>query len=219
MPVTTTLQANALTNLAAVLDELDLVSDGGAVDSRLNRFINSASDFIERECGRTFRRADAIVETTPGYGLPWIKLKRTPILTLTSITFLGNAYDVANLDVVDDGAGVVLRRVGFPWTAFGNNGISQRPVPGSEFRDLTVTYNAGYVTPKQVDDTTFTPRTLPGDLEDACVQLAASRFRGRGTDIRLRSEGGQAQSRTFGGEPIPPEVDAIISHYARIPNA
>src|ERR1043165_5734849 len=123
MPVTVTLQANALTNLATVLDELSLASAGDPttsgdtkIDSRLNRYINAASDFIERECGRSFSKALAIVENVQGFGLATLKLAHTPIVALTSIAYQGTTYGAADLVVVDAGAGLVIRRGGFPWT-------------------------------------------------------------------------------------------------------
>lgn len=222
MPVTTTLQANALTNLAAVLDELGQASDGGALDSRLNRYINVASDFIERECGRIFRRQDAIVENCPGNRLARLKLTRRPILSLTAVVYLGTTYDLTDIAVVDADAGIILRRNGFPWTAAAEPYLSRRQVPGSEFPDVVVTYSGGYVTPKQVDDATFAPfapRTLPSDLEDAAILLVTTRWRLKGVDPRARARSFEASGLTFGGEPVPPEIAAIIDHYRDVASA
>lgn len=219
MPVTVTLQANALTNLATVLDELTLASDGGAVDSRLNRYINAASDFIERECGRSFSKALAIVENVQGFGLSTLKLSHTPIVALTSIAYQGTTYGAADLAVVDAGAGLVMRRGGFPWTAEKDTELSRRRVPGREFPDIVATYDGGYVTPKQKDDNAALTRTLPSDLEDACVQLVTSRYQGRGVNVRERARRYEATGVTFGGEPVPPEIMAIIAKYARVANA
>lgn len=224
MAVTINLQANALTTLAVVEDELGLASDAGVVDTRLNRYINAASDFLARECNRVFERNDAVVEHLRGFGGTELRPRtRLPILALTSVVVDGTAVDLADDVIVADDGESIIRRSGWPWTAAWAAGNTRRAA-GSEYPDIVVTFKGGFVTRPQADVAplagafTGQPVTLPGDLEDACIQLAVSRWRGRGNDVRVRSDAGQNQSRTFGGEPVPPEIEGVIAHYRRIAN-
>lgn len=213
------LGASALTTLQAALDELDLVSDGGACDARLERYISSASDFIARECRRTFFRADAIVETLPAFGSAYILVSRTPILSVSAITYRGSA--LTDYSVRDAEAGMVYRAAGWPWSASRLPSITWPAVPGSEAAVVQVTYSGGYVTPAQVD--TFGARTLPYDLEDACLALVVARFARRGRDPSVKSEALLSHSVTYadGDEAgmLPPIVRDTVAKYARVHNA
>ncbi len=218
-----TLAANALTTLATVLDELSLTTDGGVVDARLERYINAASDLIERYCGRTFQREDAIAELVAPKGGAFLLLERTPVLSIASIMDDGTTIDAAEYELRDADVGNVYRAAGWPSTARSRGGLTSSPVPGSEERTLTVTYSAGYVTPAQAADADGdffeATRTLPYDLEDACVQMVTTRWLARGVDLRLRQKAYENATMTFGGTPIPPEIMGVLDSYARIASA
>jgi len=53
---------------------------------------------------------------------------------------------------------------------------------------VDVTYDGGYVTPKQVDDGTYTDRTLPHQIEEAVIQSVATAYALRGTPRGVESE-------------------------------
>ena len=215
------LDASALTTLAAALDELDLVSDGGAQDARLERYIAAASDFLARECRRTFYRADAIVEDLPAFGSAYILVSRTPVLSVASITYRGSTIAASDYSVRDAEAGMIYRAAGWPWSASRFPSITWPPVPGSEAAVVRVTYSGGYVTPAQV--ATFGTRTLPYDLEDACLAIVATRFSRRGRDLSVKSESLLSHSVAYAdgedGGMLPPIVRDVVARYARVHNA
>jgi hypothetical protein len=191
----------------------------------LRRYINSASDFLARECGRVFEREDGIVELSRGYGSTSLRLRHAPIISIESIA--NDAGDITDYTIEDAGTGFLFRRAGWIFSGLAS-GYAERPSIGSESPNLTITYTGGFITPKQVDDKTFLddadppvslPRTLPSDLEDACIQLVVSRYRTRGKDVRERSRAYEASGVTFGGEPIPPEIESLINHYRLLANA
>lgn len=210
------LASNALTTLATVLDELGLSSDGGPVDARCERYINAASAMVAGHCSRTFERSASIVESVRGRGGPVLYVGR-PIRNITSITLYGSA--ITDYVVEDADAGRIFRAIGWPSTAAASDTIMGEPELGTEDPSkIVVTYDGGYVTPAQ-ESLPSLPRTLPFDLEDACVELAVARFRGRGQTKRAASEGYEAKSLTFGGTPIPLEILATLERYAFIPSA
>lgn len=214
------LAANALTTLKVVLDELSLNGDGGQQDARLEHYINAASDWIAQHCGRALYRADAVAERVKGFGGVLLRVARPPIVSITSIAVDGGALDAADYTIQDADRGVIFRAAGWPWTAVARAGITSPPVPGWEDPTrIVVTYNGGWVTPAQVAALMFSsaPRTLPYQIEDACVRLVASRWRSRGTDGRLVSESSSNLAITYDGWAIPKTVLAALSPFAKYP--
>lgn len=213
------LAAQALTLLATVLDELGLTSDsGGAQDLRLERYILAVSEQIASHCGRVFQRDAAVVERVAGFGTTRLVLARAPVNALTSISIDGTLQDMTQVSIEDAKAGIIYRASGWASTAPSLPGISQGPAHGQEEKRIVVTYDGGYVTPFQVGVPTPV-RTLPYDLEDACVELVLSRWRSRGVDPRIAAEGSQNASRTVFGSELPPHIAAVLARYARIPFA
>jgi hypothetical protein len=216
------LGATALTTLQTVLDELSLTSDGGGVrDQRVERFINVASEWIRDYCGRELHRG-GVVEGVKAYGRPTIRLSRTPIVSITSIVVDGTELD--DYSIEDAVRGRVYRSAGWPWTAAARGGITTPQVPGWETGSrIVAVYVGGWVTPKQAADTAGDPdpleRDLPWQVEDACVRLVASRWRGRGTDGSVISEAGQNVGVTFEPSAVPRAVLAALAPYRRHPTA
>lgn len=218
------LPANALTTLATVYDELtgDVATDnGGPIDLRLERYIRGASALVRQVCGRDFEFAQAVVEKAAGYGFTFLYARRFPIVTLTQVKVNDGVLDASSYELRDAGTerSKVYRAAGWYWSASTAPTPEPLPVPGTEKRNIELTYDGGYVTPQQVFLGTFPTRTLPDDLEDAVVELVVSRWRGRGVDKRAVQESGQNKSITWGGLAVPPSVQAVIEAYAQIAHA
>lgn len=223
------LAAHALTTLAAVNAELSLTADGGAVDNMIERFINGASERITKWCGREFIRTDSIEEKVKGKGTNVIRLSRRPILAIDSIVISDSTVDADDYFIEDADAGKVYRAAGWPNTAQRAPGISQPLVPGTEdASQIVVTYDGGYITPAQaatagawVTAGLFAgqARTLPWDIEDACIRLVASRWRKRGTDASIEQASGQNSSHSFQAEHMPRDVMAMLNPYRIFPHA
>lgn len=214
------LDASALTTLQTALDELDLVSDGGAQDARLERYIAAASDFLARECRRTFYRGD-VVESLPAFGSAYLLVSRTPIVSVSAITYSGSTIAASEYSVRDADAGMIYRAAGWPWSASSLPSITWPAVPGTEAAVVQVTYTGGYVTPAQV--ATLGARTLPYDLEDACLAIVATRFARRGRDLSVKSEALLSHSVAYAdgeeGGMMPAIVRDVVAKYARVQNA
>ena len=77
----------ALADLKAILGITD-----GANDALLGNIIQRGSDAVARFCNRVFAQR-TVIETLPGPGGQLLKLKFSPIVTLTSIAFDGETVD------------------------------------------------------------------------------------------------------------------------------
>ena len=178
------LKENALITLAVALDELGLTSDGGTVDARVTRYINAASEAISAYCRRPFEKATVTDEKHPTDGSLRIVVKRTPIISVTSIVVDDDTIDSDNFVVEDADAGLIYSYVQFPLQGFRRSGIAQHHAPGSSPPDTAVTYVGGFITePQTADGGTYDGETpnLPADLEQACVELVTWYFRRKGT--------------------------------------
>lgn len=206
-----TLAANALTKLSTVRDALRL-DESAETSNLLRRLINAASDAIQNRAGRVFGKAD-LVELIAGFGTTRLVLARPPINTLTSIVFdSGSPIDLTDV-VRDDAAGLLERGGGWSWTAHVENDISRTAIPGTERRRWTVTYNGGWVLPK--DETVSSARALPFDIEEACIGLARHYFLAKDRDPGVVSEKQLSYSATYSQQGMPPPVAEVVDSYRR----
>lgn len=180
------LPGSALATLDDVKSELGL-SDSSA-DTLLERYILAATGAITAYCNRTFHCESGIAESVAGYGEPFLALSRRPIVALSSIAYDGTAIDSNNYSLHDASAGLVHSDSGWAWTASEVAGLSYQKVAGTEERKYSVTYTGGYVTAQQAQLGEFATRTLPYDLEEACIEMACERYHAKGKDNRVVQE-------------------------------
>ena len=175
--MTLALASNALTTVAALLADMGITD----TSDKPATAINIVSDFIAHYCGRTFGRATVTSEKHAGTGTRILMVDVRPIVTLTSIAYLGTAIDTAGYEIHDADAGMIMRLYD-TWGADYDSPIDAR-------KEWAVTYVGGYVLPK---DESATPpavvRTLPWDLENAAKRLAASVYQGMARDGNIISE-------------------------------
>jgi len=199
--IVTPATSTRLTTLDAVKADLGL--SGSASDEALGALIDQFSDTIAAWCGRTFGAA-TVRETLDVARLcdrRAILLGRWPVSSMTSITVAGDALDPAAY-VLDQAKGELLFR-----------GTTTRftlwPVGES-----ILTYETGYALPDDDD------RTLPHDIERACMVMVRSAWTSMGRDPALRSEEstGVAVFTYFAatGAGLSLEAQALLSPY-RIP--
>lgn len=216
-----TLAASALTTLATVLDELGLTPDAGKQDARLERYITAVSSRVESYCNRSFFKETAKAEQVGGFGSFYLTVSKRPLLAITSITFDGSTINSDDYEIDGDGsAGLIRGDGGFVWTAGQIQNITTTPIPGSEKKLFTVTYDGGYQTPTQ-----GAPITLPGDLEDAVVEMVTARWLGKARDRTVKSEKILKWGATYadntdadsGG--IPASIVQVLKQYREIAQA
>jgi hypothetical protein len=163
--------------------------------------INAASDIIETYCNREFAKDTGIVELKEGTESEYLPLKKYPILNVTSITYDDGVEEITSYTVLQE-EGVIYRPEGWNFEKY----------------DLEVTYDGGYVLPK--DDGSPNPRTLPQGIEHAAIMLASHLHHQQDADFRVQRKSNADMSESYfenAEAKLPGTVRALLSPYRVIP--
>lgn len=163
-----------LTTTAKVQAELGIATDATLLDALVDR----ASAAVETYCNRTFQR-ETLTETLPGFGDIHLQLTRTPIVSVSSVTY-NTSTTITDYSVASAAKGWLYRQAGWEWTVQvwpGLTGALQyldmgSPVPRSEEPLYSVVYTAGYLLP-QAD---VTATTISVSSDDNSFNDSASGF-------------------------------------------
>lgn len=192
--INTPAESLQLTTLARVKQDLGItVTD---FDTILGEMIDQASDIIVSYCNRQFA-LENITETLPTTNDFNIILTRTPITTITSITFDGNIIPANEFTINEPEAGIVFNEFGWEESALIRAGVTRIPIRETREYLLTVIYNGGFVLPSFTSDT----RNFPQDLERAAIQTVKDLWFKRERDPSLQKESiPNVGSFTYGGD-------------------
>lgn len=163
-----TIYSYALCSLSDVKETLGITSS--TYDNLLIRKINQATDMIERYCGgRRFAETTYTEEGYDGSGIQSIILKQRPITSFTSLEVRNGIENTDSWDAIDS----ELYFVDNP-SATIDLLFTARRYP----KHYRVTYDAGYT-------------TIPADLQEACVTLAAHLYENSatGSGVKKKKEG------------------------------
>jgi hypothetical protein len=182
----------ALADLKAVLGITD-----SANDTLLGNIIQRGSDAIARFCNMVFAQR-TVQETLPGPGGQLLKLKFSPVVTLTSITLDGETVDPDTYTLTEPEAGIVFCESYWAYT-------------GHKY-GYTATYTHGYNLP-EMDGTD----TLPHDIQQAALELCKGMWLARQRDPSVTMESvpdvytvqyGAKNGGSLGA--IPPNVQELL---------
>ena len=188
------LLAYALTTLENVKESLSITDSDN--DSLLERLINAATELIESETGRRFKKTDHEEEIHDGIGKN---------LALENYPILDSEDDVSNSDPVikriySDGTDDTIDEDSYRYNK--KTGVIYRAVGWPEGEDnISVDYTAGY-------------DTIPADLEQACIDLVSYAYNRR-KNAGVKSEADGAYSITYATLDQVPTAKATISLYTR----
>jgi hypothetical protein len=210
-----------LTTLANIKDDLAIPATDTSSDTTLARFITEQSALVAQYCNRVFTIEtvqDVIMPDRDPYPyqvtgmMSELQLSRWPVVSVTSVTdqvFVGvdNTLDEGGDFIVDLERGWLTKldpNTGYP--------------TGWSPDQYTIQYTAGYFTPGTTNP--------PADLEMAVLRLVTARFKARGRDPFLRSQGepGVGQEQYWIGAlpgqtgPFPPDIASVLEKY-RVPLA
>lgn len=157
---------NALTTLEQAKDYLGIPAEDTSQDTSIEFLIATATSIIETYCERKFGLA-SYQEIRPGRGTTKLILNNYPVIELKQLIVDGQTLNVSEVIVIKD-SGMLYRPNGiFPAKVVGGRFLHPKP---DEFQPNTfIEYTSGYVLPK--DATEENPRTLPYDLEMACLRI------------------------------------------------
>jgi hypothetical protein len=196
-PATTKLIA--LADLKAILGITD-----SANDALLGNIIQRGSDAIARFCNRVFAQR-TVIETLPGPGGQLLKLKFSPIVTLTSISLDGETVDSGTYTLTEPDAGIVFCETYWAYT-------------GHKY-SYTATYVHGYNLPEMTGND-----TIPHDIQQAALELCKGMWLARQRDPSVAMESvpdvytvqyGQGKNGVAVGA-IPPNVQEPLLPYREL---
>ena len=200
------LATNALTMISTVETELSLTAD--AQDAELTRYIDTASDQIERYVNRKLYYGSAIAEKVAGSGDAFLWISRTPLSSITSVVYDSSTVGSSTYEIYEADQGSIYRSAGW----------NDTKISATDYTRYQVTYVGGWITPQQAADDVALTRNLPWDLETACISIVVGLWRQKGADRTIRSESVLNTSvnyeRHAGG--IDPSVRAILDTYKRM---
>jgi hypothetical protein len=166
LTVTTAASSARLTTIAAAQAEIAGVSDTAQVE----RWIDAASGAIARHTGRVMAR-ESVTETfwLDRRGYPALRLQRTPVVSIASVTVDSVALDIATEVLLEPDSGI-LRRLSYDFPA---DWLAAR---------VEVAYVGGWLLPGAG------VTTLPAEIQRACQITVAAFASGQYRDPQLRSE-------------------------------
>ena len=181
--------STALAALASLKAYLGISEDD--YDVVLQQLIDAASEAIERYCCRSFAQAER-TEYYNGRGSAWLVLRERPVSEVADLRDdLGRDFDSADPIDADD------------YTVHDDEGIIRllAGVFQDGSRNVRARYTAGYA-------------TIPDDLAQACMVLAASWFNtGRQGGDGLKNESLGDYSVAYAHGAIPEEVRRYLAPY------
>ncbi|GGD42574.1 phage head-tail connector protein [Aureimonas glaciei] len=188
----------SLVDLAVVKRALSIADASG--DDLLMELISRASSVITTYCRRTFA-LETVRETFRGNGrgADGLMLARWPVVAVDALTIGSTAADPSSVDI--EGTSGIVHRVDSAGRCIGWQG-----------GDIVIEYAAGYVlAPAEA-------RTLPADIEQACILIVSAGYHAQRRDPMLRSEQvegiGRADYQISGG--LPSQVTALLEPYRNV---
>lgn len=197
-----------LTTAQAAADLLGV----SAADARLQRLISAASEAIRRHIDRPqLHYGAAIVEKLAGYaGQVRLYLSTVPLISVASIVLPdGTTLDPAEYTVEDLPTAALYRAEGWPFT-----GLCEGGVLYGEARTIVATYAGGWVTPAQSGT-----RTLPYDIEEACLVTVSTMYRRPDPSVASESLGDYSvtfKSAGIDSGGLPDAARSLLSTYRRL---
>lgn len=174
--------------------------------------INSMSDYLERYCGRKLKSQTYTDEPYSGTGRQLLLLRQWPVTALTAVKVSGTLINPpTDYSMSDEDAkrGQIFAPNG--WSYDGALvGLVGEPI--APYRPYLITYTAGYILPK--DATPDNPQTLPGDLQQACIELISAKLSVVGSENVKSDHLGDA-SKSYFEDDLPPAIKAVFDRYRR----
>ena len=197
-------------------------ADDDIMESALSR----ATALIEGYVGYPLRR-QVYSETLGGYGSMELQVTRTPLRAIESIYYGSELVDPTSYDIANEGAGLIYRELGWPWTAGIDWDLSPRVTPKSEARTYTAVYESGYCINGSTEDGWLTTgEAVPAEIEAATIAAATYLYKGASRDPSVQSKkigdlsvtyqgGGAAFDGSSPSVGLPDSVKGMLSHLRR----
>ena len=172
------LNLNALTTVEQVREFLNLNTDTGPSNDQLVLLINQSSDAIEKALGYSLRLEER-TEYYEGTDIESLFLKHRPVQDIQELLVADQDYlpllITGELRINDVKSGLVFVKGNTWYGSYSHRGLT--PVRSNHWRGypIKITYTAGYVLPNEDNPPNY-PRTLPYDLERACLLMISEAY-------------------------------------------
>ncbi len=176
-------------------------------DKFIERLVNSASEMISKYCNRKFI-ADTYSEYYKGSGRQKLVLNQYPVNYITSVKVdsasltAGTDYVTADQTYLDQG--IIFKNNGWTWYGYLTGLVGELTAPVD---NIEVVYSAGYTLSPEAS------RTLPYDLEDACISLVSTQYEMIGSKQLTKETIGPLSSDFIQG--LPWDVKQTLDKYAK----
>jgi uncharacterized phiE125 gp8 family phage protein len=178
------------TALATIAQVKEFIGTADATDDALlTRLTTQAAESIERSAGRVFGTA-SYTETSNGTGADFLVLGNRPVTAVASVVIDGVTIPESTSSLV---AGWLIAS---PWKIALRGSYAFT----AGVQNVTIGYTAGYA-------------TIPADLTQACVLIAALLYKQRDR-LGLSSKGVGGESIAFDTVEFPPSVQATINNHS-----
>lgn len=198
-----------LTTRDIVKEELGIT--GTSEDQLIDRLIDQASDFIVSFTGRWFVK-ETVKETIPAYGFHYLRLTRTPVVSLTSVKFSGYDIDPSSVLIYDAKAGILYKKDGpFTSTQYLVHDVETR-LAGYGNPLWEFVYTAGYDPPSVASPSD----PMPMDIVRACTDIVKWYYRSKRTDpsVVKRTLGEASETRMQFS--VPPTITLMLEQWRRM---
>jgi hypothetical protein len=213
-----------LTTVTRLQAELKNTAKVMAASVELAAIIVEVSWDLASRCNREFYYASNVVEYVAGFASTNLQVSKhcpidvTPPATV-AVTFDGGPIDPNVYTIPDPGLGFIYNRTGWYWTASLLPNVQQDPFAGYENRLYQITYSGGWVTPQQALDNPADPilsvRTLPFDIERACLLCCVMWYRMQAQNPLFKSERLMSYSYTLTESMEIPFVEGVVARRRR----
>ncbi len=161
-------------------------------DVFIGRLIRQASHAIDAYCDRVFTRQTYTETLDVAAPSLRVTLARWPVLSITGVTTLVGTTDSTGYRF--DPSGILIAEAGC-WLG-----------------KTVVDYQAGYVTPTMHQET----RSLPYDVERACIELVKHGYQNRlRNPAVIKEELHQVATLTYSEGELPPFIRGLLAPYRR----
>lgn len=188
---------------------------GSSDDALLAEMIQSASQFIVDYTDRSYHR-QLVTETLPATGRGYLVLTRTPVISVQLVTHSGTTISSTTYEIDNTNAGMLWRQSGWTDTSIYGNNVEVYNT-GEGRREWSIKYTAGYITP----GSTLGSRTLPYDVEKACLEIVKSWYKSKDDDpnviIQKAGDASETKANLAGRYTgIPPVVITLLNPWRRV---
>jgi len=179
-------------------------------DKLLERNINSVSGMVSKYCNRRFI-ADTYTEYYKGHGRQKLVLNQYPVNYITSVKVdsaaltAGTDYVTSDQTYLDQG--IIFKNNGWTWYGYLTGLVGE---PTAPVDNIEVVYSAGYTLEPEAS------RTLPFDLEDACISMVADLYNEQQQgNVGLKQLTQGKLSYTFNNESLLQQHSSVLDSYKK----